>query len=83
MSVGWIVDCSQVVLVNLPGEIWSVYSSVTFSRYPQFIIHELWELLIPMLQGMESIFGLRHIIVLPGLVILGNGISHTSWTFNV
>lgn len=83
VSECWVVHSSQVVLVNLPSKVWSVNTSVTLSRYPQFVALKLWELRVPVLKSVKCILRLRHIIMLPGHVGLGYGISNTSWTFNV
>jgi hypothetical protein len=51
-----------VVLVNLPGQVWHIDTSVGFTRDKELVGEVLGEFDEPLFKGGESVLGLNHII---------------------
>lgn len=88
----WIIEIPElgllIILVDLPGEVWGVDSTVTLATDVQFIILLIWSVLresvVPLLEGGEGILRLEHIIVNPlGLINVPWGEAYTGWGLQV
>ena len=55
----------QVVLVDLPGSIWYIDSSIGLSRDEEFVSCIFWEFVVPAQESGEHILGLDHIVGRP------------------
>lgn len=72
-----------VVVVDLPGHVRNVNSSVTLTRDENLMVLEFWELREPVQKGINSILGLNGVV---GSFIgfgSGNGESNTGWGLDV
>jgi hypothetical protein len=77
----WVKFSLEVVLVDLPGQVGYVDSSVTLTRDKELVRHELWEFDVPGFKSGKCILGLDHVIGLQ--VLFGASIRPTNsgWAF--
>ena len=71
----WVEFSLEVVLINLPGKVGHVDSSVALTRYKEFVLHELWEFDVPGFKSGKSILGLDHVVGLQ--VLFGTSVRPT------
>jgi len=72
-----------VGLIDLPGQVWNVDSSITLSGKIQIVSYSFWVESEELNDSLEKIVGLTHIILSVVFWAACGGESNTSWSFNV
>lgn len=72
----------DIVLVELPSQIWGVNSTVAFPCDIKRIPKVLWEVLVPLFKGRESIICLS-VIVVDLILFWSVGEANTRWRLKV
>jgi len=72
-----------VGLVNLPGQVWNVDSSVGLTGEEQVISKTFWIADEELFNSLKKIFGLRHIVLSLIFSTASDGVSNTSWGLDV
>jgi hypothetical protein len=67
-----------VVLIDLPGEVRNVDTTVTLTRDEKLVLLKLRELSVERLESSEGILGLLHIVGVPVSFGTSNGVTNTS-----
>ena len=84
VSLSLLVHAHQlVVLVDLPGEVRHIDSSITLTRDVQGVVEELGEATEEVLHGSEGILGLSHVVVDPVLGVDTDGVADTGGALDV